>query len=65
MIRDLKWEYYVRLVCPLCFRSRWVLYRSAALLDRVLNLTWEFRCPVHGRMREKPFEAKVRKQPNL
>ena len=51
-------DYYVRFVCPHCFRSKWVLKRGLALtLQEVLNTFWEFQCPVHGPLREKPLEA--------
>ena len=51
-------DYYVRFLCPHCFRSKWVLKRGLALtLAGVLNTLWEFDCPIHGQLREKPFEA--------
>lgn len=54
--------YYVRFVCPHCFRSKWVLKRDLALtLEEVLNAFWEFQCPVHGPLREKPLEASEKK----
>ncbi len=55
-------DYYVRFVCPYCFRSKWVLKRDLALtLEQVLNTLCEFECPVHGRLREKPLEVSEKK----
>jgi len=55
-------DYHVRLVCPHCFSSKWVLKRDLGLtLEEVLNTFWEFECPVHGPLREKPFEASQKK----
>ncbi len=55
-------DYYVRFVCPHCFRSKWVLKRDLALtLEKVLNTFWEFKCPEHGLLREKPLEASEKK----
>ena len=55
-------DYYVRFVCPYCFRSKWLLKRDLALtLEEVLNTLWEFECPVHGPLREKPLEANEKK----
>ena len=57
-------DYYVRFVCPFCFRSKWVLKRDLALtLEEVLNKLWEFECPIHGPLREKPLEANEKKPP--
>ncbi len=51
-------DYYIRFVCPRCFRSRWVLKRNLALtLEQVSNTFWQFECPVHGPLCEKPLEA--------
>jgi hypothetical protein len=61
--REVGRDYYVRLVCPHCFRSRWALKQHLPLtLEGVLNTFWEFQCPVHGPLREKPLEA-TRKSP--
>jgi hypothetical protein len=39
-----------------------VLKRDLALtLEEVLNTFWEFGCPVHGPLREKPLEASEKK----
>ncbi len=55
-------DYYVRFVCPRCFRSKWVLKRDLDLtLEEVLNRLWEFECAVHGPLREKPLEASEKK----
>ncbi|GEM_PF-6058427 len=55
-------DYYVLFVCPHCFRSKWVLKRELALtLEEVLNTFWEFECPVHGPLREKPLQASEKK----
>lgn len=55
-------DYYVRFVCPYCFRSKWVLKRDLALtLEEVLNALWEFECPFHGPLREKALEASEKK----
>jgi len=55
-------DFYVRFVCPYCFRTNWVLKRDLALtLEEVLNTLWEFECVVHGRLREKPLEASEKK----
>ncbi len=51
-------DYYIRFVCPRCFRSKWALKRNLGLtLDEVLDTLWEFECPVHGPLREKPLQA--------
>lgn len=58
---DMSVDYYVYLVCPRCFRSKWVLRRGLDLaLEEVLNTFWEFKCPVHGLLREKPLQASPR-----
>ncbi len=55
-------DYYVRLVCPRCFRSQWLLKRELALtVEEVLNTFWEFQCLVHGPLREKPLQASPKK----
>ncbi len=55
-------DYYVCFLCPHCFRSKWVLKRDLALtLEEVLNTLWEFECPVHGPLREKPLQASEKK----
>ncbi len=55
-------DYYVRFVCPYCFRSKWILKRELALtLEEVLNAFWKFECPLHGPLREKPFQASEKK----
>jgi len=55
-------DYYIRFVCPHCFWSKWVLKRDLALrLEEVLNTFWEFECPEHGPLREKPLEASEKK----
>ena len=55
-------DYYVRFVCPRCLRSQWLLKRHLALtLEEVLNTFWEFQCPLHGPLREKPLEASEKK----
>lgn len=55
-------DYYVRFVCPDCFRSNWVLKRDLALtLKEVLNTLWDFECPVHGPLREKALQASEKK----
>ncbi len=59
-------DYYVRFVCPHCFRSKWVIRRDLALtLAEVLNTFWEFQCPSHGSLREKPLEASEKKRDTL
>ncbi len=59
---ELGQDYYVRLVCPRCLRSKWVLKRELVLtLEEVLNTFWEFPCPVHGPLREKPLQASPKK----
>ncbi len=55
-------DYYVRFVCPHCFRSKWVLKGNLEMsLEEVLNTFWEFECPVHGPFREKPLQANLKK----
>ncbi len=55
-------DYYVLFVCPHCFRSNWALKRDVILtLEEVLNTFWEFECPVHGPLREKPLQASEKK----
>ena len=55
-------DHYLLLVCPHCFRSKWVLKRDVILtLEEVLNTFWEFECPVHGPLREKPLQASEKK----
>jgi hypothetical protein len=31
-------------------------------LEELLNTFWEFECPVHGPLREKPLEASPKKK---
>ncbi len=55
-------DYYVCLVCPHCFRSKWALKRSLEMsLEDVLNTFWEFECPAHGPLWEKPLQAVPKK----
>jgi hypothetical protein len=50
--------YYIYLVCPGCHRSKWVLVKAfGANRDELLNTRWNFECPVHGPMCEKPLQA--------
>ena len=58
----MKRDYYIRFVCPHCFRSRWVLERNLSLtLQEVHKTVWKFECPVHGPLRGRPFEASEKK----
>ena len=51
-------SYYILLVCPSCWRSAWIsLRKRAASRESLLNTVWEFQCPVHGLLREKPLQA--------
>ncbi len=55
-------HYYVCCVCPHCFRSKWVLKRNLEMsLEGLLNTFWEFECPVHGPLRERPLQASLKK----
>lgn len=51
-------NYYIHLVCPFCHRSKWMLATElGATCSDLLNTFWEFECPVHGPLREKPLQA--------
>jgi len=51
-------SYYVLLVCPSCWRSAWIsLRKRGASRESLLNTVWEFQCPVHGRLGEKPLQV--------
>src|SRR5437879_4822028 len=51
-------SYYILLVCPSCRRSTWTrLRKRGASREILLNTVWEFQCPVHGLLREKPLQA--------
>ncbi len=55
-------DYYVCSICPRCFRSKWVLKRNLEMSRKeVLNTPWEFECPVHGPLREKPLQVSSKK----
>jgi hypothetical protein len=50
--------FYIQLVCPNCHRSKWVLVRASGVTrEDLLNTSWEFACPVHGSLSEKPLQA--------
>ena len=54
-------DFYIQLVCPSCFRSKWVLVQELGVTrDDLLNTFWEFECPVHGSLREKPLQAQIK-----
>ena len=56
-------DYRLYLVCPHCFRSQWVVKRSLALSrEQLLEAEWEFECPVHGPLREKPLETSLHRE---
>ena len=51
-------SYYILLVCPSCRRSVWIsLRKRAASRESLLNTIWEFACPVHGLLGEKPLQV--------
>ena len=51
-------SYYILLVCPSCGRSAWTSLRQrGASRESLLNTVWEFECPVHGRLGEKPLQV--------
>jgi hypothetical protein len=51
-------DYRIYLVCPRCYRSKWVLRRNLTVsLAAILNMCWRFKCPIHGTLFEKPLEA--------
>ena len=51
-------SYYLLLVCPSCRRSNWICMRKRGVSrESLLNTVWEFECPVHGLLREKPVQA--------
>ena len=51
-------SYYILLVCPSCRRSVWIsLRKRAASRESLLNTVWQFECPVHGRLGEKPLQV--------
>ncbi len=55
-------DYYVCCACPHCFRCKWVLKRNLEMsLEELLNTFWEFECPVHGPLRERPLQASPKK----
>lgn len=54
-------SYYIYLVCPVCHRSGWRLQEGLGLTrEEILNTCWEFQCPVHGSLQEKPLQASPR-----
>ena len=56
-------DYHVQLVCPRCFRWGWTLKRRLPLnLEEVLNTAFEFECPEHGKLLEKPLVARAKRQ---
>ncbi len=56
-------DYYLRLVCPRCFHSKWRFQPNSTMtLQEVENSYWVFACPVHGWLREKPLEASVKRR---
>ncbi len=51
-------EYYVQLLCPYCPRWKWLrLHGPQLTLEDVVENLWAFKCPVHGLLLEKPFQA--------
>jgi hypothetical protein len=51
-------EFYVQLVCPHCFRSKWIIARIlVATCESLFNRRWQLECPVHGRVRVKPLQV--------
>ena len=55
---DASRDYYIYLVCPVCHRSGWQLKEGLGLTrEEILNMPWEFECPAHGLLREKPLHA--------
>ncbi len=55
-------DYYVYLVCPRCFQSKWVIKRNLEMSrEEVLNTFWKFKCAVHGLLREKPLQVSPKK----
>lgn len=59
---DMAQDYLLCFVCPQCWQSAWVLKRNLAMdLEEVLNTCWEFECPIHGPLREKPLNASPRR----
>jgi len=56
--RIVRGNYYIHLVCPLCYRSKWVLVPELETTrDNLLHTFWEFEFPVRGPLREKPLQA--------
>lgn len=54
----LRGNYYIHLVCPFCYRSKWMLVSEPGTTrDNLLNTSWDFECQVHGPLREKPLQA--------
>ena len=55
-------EYYVQLVCPYCFRSKWIVARiHRATCEILLNRRWQCECPVHGRICVKPLQVQEKR----
>ena len=51
-------DFYLQLMCPSCHRSKWVLVQNLGVTRvDLLNTFWEFECPVHGLLREKPLQV--------
>jgi hypothetical protein len=51
-------EFFVQLVCPSCFRSKWLRVCIPHITrEALLNGYWKFECPIHGRIREKPLQV--------
>jgi hypothetical protein len=51
-------DYAVRLRCPYGDHDAWVtLEKREETLEQVLQMSWDFECPVHGVQREIPLEV--------
>lgn len=51
-------SYFILLVCPRCYRSKWLRLEGVeSTANELLNTYWDFACPVHGPQHEKPLQV--------
>jgi hypothetical protein len=51
-------NFYVLLVCPRCYRSKWLYLQGIeTTATDLLNTYWNFACSVHGPQHEKPLQV--------
>ena len=51
-------SFYVQLICPRCYRSKWLYLQGIdSTAADLLNTFWDFACPLHGPQHEKPLQV--------